>query len=53
MQKAAEDLKKQQELEAEEKRKIIGQRVPMLAIDGMDDGKTQTNIYRCDSSMAW
>ena len=39
MQKAAEDLKKQQAIEAEEKKKIIDQRVPKLAIDGLDDGR--------------
>jgi len=36
MQKAAEELKKQQEREMEEKRKAIEQRVPKLEIDGLD-----------------
>jgi len=36
MQKAAEELKKQQEREMEEKRKAIDQRVPKLEIDGLD-----------------
>ena len=39
MQKAAEDLKKQQEKAAEEKRKIIEGRVPKLAIDGLGEGE--------------
>ena len=38
MQKAAEDLKKQQEKEAAEKRRIIEERVPKLNIDGMGEG---------------
>ena len=36
MQKAAEELKKQQEREAEEKKKAIESRVPKLQIDGLD-----------------
>ena len=36
MQKAAEELKKQQQREMEEKRKAIEQRVPKLEIDGLD-----------------
>jgi len=36
MQKAAEELKKQQEREMEEKRKAIEARVPKLEIDGLD-----------------
>ena len=39
MQKAAEDLKKQQEAEAVEKRRIIEQRVPKLDLEGMGEGK--------------
>ena len=36
MQKAAEELKKQQEREAEEKKKAVESRVPKLQIDGLD-----------------
>jgi len=36
MQKAAEELKKQQEKEAEEKKKAVESRVPKLQIDGLD-----------------
>ena len=36
MQKAAEELKKQQEKEAEEKKKAIEARVPKLSLDGLD-----------------
>jgi len=36
MQKAAEELKKQQEREMEEKKKAIESRVPKLEIDGLD-----------------
>jgi len=36
MQKAAEELKKQQEREAEEKKKAVDARVPKLEIDGLD-----------------
>jgi len=39
MQKAAEELKKQQEREMEEKRKAIEERVPKLEIDGLDKRK--------------
>lgn len=44
MQKAAEDLKKQQEKEAEEKRKVIETRVPQLQIDGLDQSKLNISI---------
>ena len=40
MQKAAEDLKRQQEAEAAEKRKIIEERVPKLNVEGLDQGDT-------------
>jgi len=36
MQKAAEELKKQQEREMAEKKKAIEERVPKLDIDGLD-----------------
>jgi Troponin len=36
MQKAAEELKKQQEREIEEKKKAVDARVPKLQIDGLD-----------------
>lgn len=39
MQKAAEDLKAQQEREAEEKKKIIAERIPKLDIDNLNDGR--------------
>jgi hypothetical protein len=38
MQKAAEDLKAQQEREAEEKKKIIAARIPKLDIESLSDG---------------
>jgi len=41
MQKAAEELKKQQEREMEEKRKAIEERVPKLEIDGLDKRKSK------------
>lgn len=39
MKKAAEDLKKQQEADALEKRRIIDERVPKLSLDGLGQGK--------------
>ena len=36
MQKAAEDLKRKQEAEEEEKRKVIEARVAKLSLDGLD-----------------
>ena len=39
MQKAAEDLKKQQEREAEEKRKVIQARLPAFSLDGLNQCK--------------
>ena len=44
MQKAAEDLKRKQEEEAAEKRKIIDARVPKLTIEGMGQGGQQSMI---------
>jgi len=45
MQKAAEELKKQQEREMEEKKKAIEARVPKLEIDGLDKRKLiMTNV---------
>ncbi len=38
MRKAAEEQKKQQEAEALEKRRIIDERVPKLALDGLGQG---------------
>jgi hypothetical protein len=38
MQTAAEDLKAQQEREAEEKKKIIAARIPKLDIESLSDG---------------
>lgn len=38
MQKAAEDLKKQQQKEAEEKQRFIEARVPKLDISGLGQG---------------
>lgn len=38
MQKAAEELKKQQEKEVEEKKKAVEARVPKLEIDGLGKG---------------
>ena len=43
MQKAAEELKKQQEKEAEEKRKAVESRVPKLQIDGLDKCELMTS----------
>lgn len=43
MQKAAEELKKQQEKEAEEKRIAVAARVPKLDIDGLDESKSKHN----------
>ena len=40
MQKAAEDLKRQQEEEEKIKRAVIEQRVPKLQIDGLSQGIT-------------
>lgn len=48
MQKAAEELKKQQEKEIEEKRKIVESRVPKLKIEGLSDSdlkKTVDDLY--------
>jgi len=42
MQKAAEELKKQQAKEAEEKKKAVESRVPKLQIDGLDKCKLST-----------
>jgi len=39
MQKAAEELKKQQEKEAAEKKAAVDARVPKLQIDGLDKCK--------------
>ena len=38
MQKAAEDMKKQNEIEAAEKKAFIEKLVPKLSLDGMADG---------------
>lgn len=38
MQKAAEDMKRQQELDAAEKKAYIEKLVPKLEVDGLDDG---------------
>jgi hypothetical protein len=35
MQKAADDLRKQKEMEAEEKKKVTKSRVPKLSIEGL------------------
>jgi len=40
MQKAAEELKKQQEKEAAEKKAAVDARVPKLQIDGLDKCET-------------
>jgi hypothetical protein len=37
MQKAADDLRKQKEMEAEEKKRVIDSRVPRLSIDGLGE----------------
>jgi len=44
MQKAAEELKKQQEKEAAEKKQAVEARVPKLQIDGLD---------KCELSTRW
>jgi len=38
VQKSAEELKRQQERDAEERTKTIASRVPQLSIDGLDKG---------------
>ena len=38
VQKTAEELKKQQEREAEERQRTVASRVPQLSIDGLDQG---------------
>lgn len=45
MQKAAEDMKKQQERAAEEKMKVINARVPKLDIDGLDSSESDVVIF--------
>lgn len=45
MQKAAEELKKQQEKEAEEKKKAIEARVPKLSLDGLDQSLENYFLY--------
>ncbi|MDJ8942386.1 troponin, partial [Clostridium perfringens] len=44
MQKAAEDLKAQQEREAEEKKKIIAERIPKLDIDNLNDDELAKKV---------
>merc|ERR1711976_600402 len=46
MQKAAEDMKAQQEREAEEKKKIIAQRIPKLDLDGLSDDQLQAQVKK-------
>jgi hypothetical protein len=38
MEKAMEDLKKEQDEEAKEKQRVLEQRVPPLEIEGLDEG---------------
>ena len=40
MQKAAEDLKRQQEKEAAEKKEYLEKIIPKLEVDGLNDGTT-------------
>jgi len=42
-QKSAEELKRQQERDAEERQKTIASRVPQLSIDGLDKGTPTRN----------
>ena len=49
MQKAAEDLKRQQEKEAAEKKAYIEKLVPKLEIDGLADGTTPRMSRHCAS----
>jgi Troponin len=42
--KTAEELKRQQEREAEERAKFIASRVPQLAVDGLDKGRLMCQI---------
>lgn len=44
VQKTAEDLKRQQEREAEERAKVIASRVPQLSIDGLDQSTLQKKV---------
>merc|ERR1712018_710306 len=44
MAKAAEDLKRKQEAEAEEKRKIIEERVPKLDVEGLDQAGMEKKV---------
>ena len=44
MQKAAEELKKQQEKEAEDKKKAVEAKVPKLELSGLD----QSEFYKRD-----
>jgi len=55
MQKAAEELKKQQEREAEEKKRAVESRVPKLDIDGLDQSKSPSSFlhswdWHCQST---
>lgn len=45
MQKAAEELKKQQEKEAAEKKAAVDARVPKLQIDGLDKCEWRMTVY--------
>jgi hypothetical protein len=44
VQKTAEELKRQQELEAAERAKVIASRVPNLKIDGLDQSQLQSRV---------
>ena len=45
MQKAADDMRKQQERAAEEKAKAIEERVPKLELSGLDQSKFVLTTY--------
>jgi troponin I, cardiac muscle len=44
VQKTAEELKKQQEREAEERARTVASRVPQLSIDGLDQGGLEKKV---------
>lgn len=44
VQKSAEELKRQQERDAEERQKTIASRVPQLSIDGLDKDKLEKKV---------
>ena len=51
MQKAADDLKKQHEIEAADKKKFIESRVARLDLDGLDHGMKWIAVF-CQCSVS-